>query len=89
MVQLTERQLHVMKHAVGLGRKEPDASTKEYTPYRNRYAAAGEYPEWEDLVNKGLAEKVPDGPYVGYYLTRAGLDALGENLGIKINDESD
>ncbi len=46
---LKSEQLKEMRHALGLPRK-----TK---PYRNYYSLISPSEDWEDLINKGFAEK--------------------------------
>lgn len=81
-------------HAIGLDSKKPYKRHGKlfYRPYRNYYFASANYREaWETLVNAGYAErgkKLNCGGRV-YWLTRKGLDWLGEQLGMVIYDEED
>lgn len=81
-------------HAVGLDHKKPYKRHGRlfYRPYRNYYAAGANHCEaWEMLVNAGYAERGIELSHGGrmYWLTREGLDWLGEKLGIVIYDEED
>ena len=82
------------RHAIGLDRKEAYKSHGKlfYRPYRNCYAASPKDCEtWELMCNTGYADRGRENRYGGrmYWLTRKGLDWLGEKLGIKIYDEED
>jgi len=77
-IEVTPKQLEEMKHALGLGYKK--------RPYRNRYYTSVHCPNWNDLVNKGLATKgggwTNDQCY--YYLTFEGAKlAFGKPLSKK------
>jgi hypothetical protein len=74
-------------HAVGLDCQAPYTRHGQecYKPYRNGFSVpdcGGRI--WENFERTGKAAKDRDGIY---YLTRAGLDWLGETLGITICDE--
>lgn len=82
------------KHAIGLDSKKPYKRHGKlfYRPYRNYYFASANYREpWEVLVNFGYAERGKELNLGGrvYFLTRKGLDWLGEQLNIHIYDEED
>lgn len=86
--------INFASHAIGLDHKKPYKRHKKYfyRPYRNYYAASPKDCEvWEMMVAAGYAEAGRKDRYGGrlYWLTRAGLDWLGEKLGIHIYDESD
>ena len=83
---MTPKQISEMKHAIGLDHKHPVRG--KYVPYRNYYCAEGEYPDWEELVQLGLAEKNPQDRYVYYGLTQKGMDELGKLEGCKIGELS-
>ena len=81
-------------HAIGLDHKKPYKRHGKlfYIPYRNYYDASPKDCEvWETMVNAGYAEAGRKDRHGGkmYWLTREGLDWLGEKLGIKIYDEED
>ena len=76
-------------HCIGMDRQKPYKRHGKlfYRPYRNYFSAPDETSHrqaWEEMVGKGYAA-VGSG-YI-FYMTRAGLDWLGEVLGIKIYDE--
>lgn len=58
----TDEQVHKARHALGLGR--------EKVAYRNFYSA-GDDPDWNDLVERGMAvkRKSPVSPDFLYHLT--------------------
>lgn len=66
---------------------------KFYRPWRNYFNTRQKDPVWEPLVAEGLAEcreySNHSGAGADYWLTRKGLDWLGEQLGIVIHDEED
>lgn len=74
---------------------------KFYKPWRNFFSSLRNDKTWEPLVEEGYAGKrdytshyTQDGREhtvegTTYWLTRKGLDWLGENLGITIHDEED
>ena len=81
-------------HAIGLDHKKPYKRHGKlfYRPYRNYYDASPKDCEvWETMVNAGYAEAGRKNRNGGrmYWLTRKGLDWIGEKLGIKIYDEED
>ena len=82
-------------HAIGLDHKRPYIRHGKtfYRPYRNYYTVREKSCEWEmwmDMVKYGFAVRyrTANGGS-GFHLTRAGLDWLGETLGITIYDEED
>lgn len=90
-----EQCISFAKHAIGL-----DDNNKPYKrhgklfykPYRNYYGASfNDCEVWEIMANNGYAERGRKDRYGGrmYWLTRKGLDWLGEKLGIKIYNEED
>lgn len=86
--------IELASHAIGLDHKKPYKRHGRlfYRPYRNYYAAGANHCEtWETLVNAGYAERGIGLSHGGrmYWLTRKGLDWLGERLGIVIYDEED
>ena len=82
------------KHCIGLDHKKPYKRHGRYfyRPYRNYYDAGGKDVEiWDTMVSVGYAaagKKDRDGGCM-YWLTREGLDWLGEKLGIQILDEEE
>ena len=82
------------RHAIGLDQKEPYKRHGKlfYRPYRNYYDASPKDCEtWELMCYIGYADRGRKDRYGGrmYWLTRKGLDWLGEKLGIKIYNEED
>lgn len=97
-IDFTKHSLPVQKaaHAIGLDHKRPYIRHGKtfYRPYRNYFSThdtAPDFKVWQGLYENGYAKKWPSGPRGGYTfnLTRAGLDWLGETLGITIHDEED
>lgn len=92
--KMNERCVELAKHCIGLDRKKPYTrhGKKFYRPYRNYYSTGKNFEDWELMVQAGYAdqgnEKNQHGGYT-YWLTRVGLDWLGEKLGIRIYDVED
>lgn len=84
-------------HAIGLDHKRPYIRQGKayFRPWRNYYNTSYGTPEWEvweELYEKCYADilvSVNNLKQWRYILTRAGLDWLGETLGIIINYEED
>lgn len=78
---MTRRQRELARRALGL----PNSKGRSY---RNYYLAAyepGVFDEWQQMVDAGHADGIPDygGNYWWFWLTRAGADAAlepGESL---------
>lgn len=86
--------IDLASHCIGLNRKKPYKRHGRYfyRPYRNYYAAVGKGVEdWDMMVAAGYAEAGEENGHGGrmYWLTREGLDWLGEKLGIHIYDEEE
>lgn len=85
--------IELAKHCIGLDRKKPYMrhGKKFYRPYRNFFSTGRKYEDWETMEGAGYAERRDQNQYGGYtfFMTRAGLDWLGKELGIHIYDESD
>lgn len=83
--------IDLAKHCIGLDRKKPYTrhGKKFYRPYRNFYATGSDFEDWETLELAGYANRDEKNQHGGYTfsLTRAGLDWLGEQLGVHIYDE--
>lgn len=83
-------------HAIGLDYKRPYMRHGKtfYRPYRNYFTTPDNdhyYTVWMGLCENGYAKRWPGGTRGVYTfcLTRAGLDWLGETLGMTIHDEED
>lgn len=83
-IKLSVSQIKKMQHAIGLD--NPSQSKTKQVAYRNYYAA-GDDPEWNEVVEKGLAVKRADpfckGDYI-YHLTAQGIEYLSSILGKEI-----
>lgn len=90
---MEQKYIDIAKHCIGLDRKKPYIrhGKKFYRPYRNYYTTGKNQGGWEEMVSAGYADRGEKNQYGGYtyWLTRAGLDWLGEKLGVKIYDEDD
>lgn len=85
--------INLASHAIGLDNKKPYKRHGKlfYKPYRNYFSTAkgcDDLEMWKTMENAGYAASyiVHLNVYV-FWLTRKGLDWLGEQLGIKIYDE--
>ncbi len=87
------RYIKLAKHCIGLDRKKLHVrhGMRFYRPYRNYYATGRNYEWWEVMESAGYAERGEQNQYGGYtfYMTRSGLDWLGNKLDIHIYDEFD
>lgn len=86
--------IDLASHAIGLDHKKPYKRHGKlfYRPYRNYYDASPKDCEaWDLMVDAGVAKAGKKDRYGGrmYWLTREGLDWLGEKLGITIYDEEE
>ena len=85
------RYIELAKHCIGLDRKKPYTrhGKKFYRPYRNYFSTGRDCEDWEVMESAGYAERGRQNQHGGYmfWLTRAGLDWLGERLDIHIYDE--
>lgn len=83
--------IDLASHCIGLDYKKPYKRRGRYfyRPYRNYYGAGGKDVEiWDVMVEAGYAaagKKDREGGRM-YWLTREGLDWLGNILGIHIYD---
>ena len=89
-----KRCINLATHAIGLDRKKPYKRHGKYfyKPYRNYYDASQKDCEvWDVMVSQGYAKAGKKDRYGGrmYWLTRKGLDWLGEKLEIQIHDEEE
>lgn len=85
--------IELAKHFIGLDRKKPYIrhGKKFYRPYRNYYASGSNHEDLDVMVGAGYVERGEENQHGGYtyYMTRKGLDWLGNELGITIYDEED
>lgn len=86
------RFIEVAKHAIGLGIRKPYArhGKRFYKPYRNYFATTVKSPDyelWVEMVEAGYATFSQNGYRAFFWLTHAGLDWLGDKLGMQIYDE--
>lgn len=91
--------IDLMKHAVGLDYKNPYRRNgkKFYKPYRNYFNTIPTDKAWNEIMNSGCAcmgspkhfiENDYEYDSVNFYLTRVGMDRLGEYLNIHIHNVS-
>ena len=91
---MNQKEINYMSHAIGLDNKKPYKRHGKlfYKPYRNYYEASLVGCKiWDNLVVKKYAnagKKNRNGSRT-YWLTRKGMDVLGEKLGIVIHDEEE
>jgi hypothetical protein len=76
-MEITDEQLDDMLHALG----KSQTPKREDMGWRNYYAAGNiEHNGWEDLCQKGMAEKYAIDNSIIYRVSGAGLNILGVNL---------
>lgn len=90
-----EYKIDLCKHAIGMGYRKPYRRHGRvfYRPYRNYFATSGEgiaHAHWKSLEDDGYAksQKTENGRFI-FWMTRSGLDWLGEKIGMHIYDEED
>lgn len=80
---VSSEQLRKMTHALGIGRKSK--------PYRNYYSLSSPNQDWEDLIQKGFAQKykgINGGTSVVYYVTYEATKLIyGKRISKKYYDE--
>lgn len=91
---MTESHVSLASHAIGLDYKKPYTrhGKKFYKPYRNYYTVGLNgygFRVWSDMEEEGYAESKKSKTGAMFWLTRSGLDWLGQQLGIHIYDEED
>lgn len=90
-LKITGRCIDLAKHAIGLDQNNPYHRHGKafFKPYRN-YFTTNKYDDdwcaWNEMCRIGLAKRGEDTMHEYFWLTRAGLDWLGEKLNIKIYD---
>lgn len=94
-ISFPSQSVRLAAHAIGLDNRNPYIrhGKKFYKPYRNYFTAVWNQPnakEWAVLVTVGLAKmNRMENDHVIFWLTRKGLDWLGEEIGVKIHDEEE
>ena len=90
------KEIQLAAHTIGLDNKWPYQRHGKlfYRPYRNYFSTHGKdiyLSLWQSLCDKGYAKclKGHNPGNITFWLTRAGLDWLGQELGITIYDEED
>ena len=88
------RFIEVAKHAIGMGYRKPYRRHGKlwYRPYRNYFATSigsSDHELWETMKRRGYAESRKSNDREMFWLTREGLDWLGEKLCMYIYDEED
>ena len=70
--EVTEQQKELMEHCIGLGRSKK--------PYRNYFFTQEDDKDWNELVNKGLADKGKKHPnddeFIYFWLTKQGVEFI-------------
>lgn len=92
--KILEEHRKLIRHALGMGHRKTYTrhGKKFYRPYRNYFETndrTADYPYWERLVKAGLSTKKVYGDNIWYFVTRKGMDWLGQHDGIHIYDEED
>ena len=90
--QILEKHRELIRHAIGLDSEKPYIrhGKKFYKPYRNYFqtgADTPDYPYWKRLYNAGLADMRKNGEDIWFYVTRRGMDWLGQHDGVHIYDK--
>lgn len=86
-MELTPRQIKMMKHAIGLdiSNGKIQKNNNVYEAYRNYYSASKPIPEWQRLVGNKLATATSDSDGdIVYRLTDDGAKVLSEIFEITI-----
>lgn len=87
---ISDSYIELAKHCIGLDYKKPYIrhGKRYYKPYRNYFHTIPDDTAWNDLEKMGYAEhaKSPISCSVVFWLTRKGLDWLGNILDCKIYD---
>lgn len=89
--KIKQNAIAVMQHSIGLDRKNPYKRHGKlfYRPYRNYFASGAKDDLWEAIRKEGYATARKEKSMIYYFLTRSGLNWLGEQIGIYIHDESE
>lgn len=79
---VTKNWIELMKHAIGL--RPGKVENGKYVVSRNFYAAIIELPDWENMVQAGIAEKTKKFGEIVYHVSDKGYKFLSDILGIQI-----
>ncbi len=79
---VTKYWIDLMKHAIGY--RPEKVKSGRYVAYRNYFATNAELPDWENMVQAGLAVKVHQSREIVYHLSDKGFEFLSDILGIQI-----
>lgn len=85
-VSLNERQIHIMRHAIGLYDYQPLPKPRIHKCFRNRYMTEEPDADWSVLVKEGFATELQESGW-WYSVTRAGMNYLEYLLGVRIINE--
>lgn len=81
-MDISLEQIKLMKHAIGFTSKK--IKRGKYVAWRNYFCSYGESRDWEQLVELGFAEKNQREKAIYYFVTKKGMDYIGEIMGAKI-----
>ena len=93
--RILEKHRSLIRHALGMDNRKiyTRHGKRFYRPYRNYFHTTTrtvDYPYWERMVDAGLARKEELTKDTNcYYVTRSGMDWLGQHDGVHIYDEED
>lgn len=89
---VTTKQIRLIKHCIGLeNRRVTGTKHRKYKAWRNYFTTSGDDDRWDNLVEQGLARKTNfqrgfgENPKL-YFITKEGLEVLGEIMGIEITE---
>lgn len=90
-IALSEKELHMMKHALGLNPwQNPKKKKGKLQAYRNRYAASNPSAEcqmWDSLCERGLAESYRnDSSMIFFSVTESGIRELEKVMNEQIEE---
>ena len=92
--KILEKHRKLVRHALGMDNRKTYVrhGKRFYRPYRNYFYTherTVDFPFWERMVKAGLAEKEEEIKGINYFVTRRGMDWLGQHDGITIYNEED
>ena len=92
--KILEKHRELVRHALGMDNRKSYVrhGKRFYRPYRNYFFTTEktvDFPYWERMVKANLAEKEESPKGIKYFVTRRGMDWLGQHDGIHIYDEED